>query len=284
MKIIRSRQELNEYLQLEREAGHSVGLVPTMGALHPGHITLIDRSVSENDTTICSLFVNPTQFNNEGDLTNYPRQEEEDFGMLRAASCDAVLVPEAAEVYPKGEDPGIHAIDFGFLETIMEGKHRPGHFRGVGIIISIFFEWVQPNRSYYGEKDYQQLMVIQELNRRKNYGVDVIGCTTVRESDGLAMSSRNLRLTPEQRPHASLIYQCLKDASERSGKDSIETIYASVAEVFSSDEVMDLEYFEVADADSLKPISDWSEASRWVACTAAFAGEVRLIDNMVLNP
>ena len=254
-----------------------------MGALHPGHVALAERSVKENDQTVVSVFVNPTQFNNPEDLTNYPRREEADFAMLRAAGCDAVFTPSADEMYPPGQDPLADAVDFGPLETEMEGRYRPGHFRGVGIVVGKLFALVKPTRSYFGEKDYQQLLVVKKLNEIRQYGVEVIGFPTVREADGVAMSSRNLRLTEVQRAAAPLIYEMLQLAQDQAGHTPLAKVLETVKARFAQSEILELEYFEIANAETLQLIGAWSEADHWVACTAAFAGPVRLIDNLRLN-
>ncbi|MEM9024583.1 MAG: pantoate--beta-alanine ligase [Bacteroidota bacterium] len=276
--------DLRSVLDEATVAGKSIGFVPTMGALHAGHIGLVETAVRENDLTVCSIFVNPTQFNNPGDLAHYPRQEEQDLSLLREAGCDLAFLPTPEAMYPEGDDLSRYELDFGPMATVMEGQHRPGHFRGVGIIVGKFFDLIRPNRAYFGEKDFQQLLVVKALNRMLDQGVDVIGVPTFREPDGLAMSSRNLRLNTAQRAEADLIYRTLQGARKHWADFTVEGLQAWAAEQFAGNPQLTLEYFDIANAEDLQPIRQWSDCSSAIACTSAFAGEVRLIDNMILFP
>jgi pantoate--beta-alanine ligase len=273
--------DLKTYLEKQRSDGRSVGFVPTMGALHAGHISLIERSVRENDLTVCSIFVNPIQFNNPTDLEKYPRMPEKDSEMLGAAGCDVVFLPSVAEMYPEGPPPPVN-IDFGMLDKVMEGKFRPGHFAGVAIVVKRLFDIVGPSRAYFGKKDYQQLAVIRYMVNALTLPVTIIPCETVREPDGLAMSSRNLRLNAAERERATEIYKVLRWVWENISAYPVRDIEKAAASKLNAIEGFETEYFEIADSNTLLPASGSPRDSRWVACTAVYAGQVRLIDNLEL--
>lgn len=263
---------------LEENNVRSQGFVPTMGALHEGHLELVRRARKENEVVSCSIFVNPIQFNNPEDLEKYPRTLEQDLDMLQANGCDLVFVPSVEEMYP---EPVTIKYDFGELETVMEGKYRPGHFNGVAVVVKKLFEIMEPQKAYFGEKDYQQLRIIQELVKRDSIPVGIIPCATVREADGLAMSSRNRRLSKEERAIAPLIYLVLTDASRQAGTTPVKELKEwAVSQLNGSGFVVD--YFEIAESGSLKPITEWQKGTPVRAFTAAFLGNVRLIDNMEL--
>lgn len=258
----------------------SIGFVPTMGALHQGHISLVERARKENDLVVVSIFVNPTQFNKAEDLVNYPKTIGKDLSMLRNAFCDLVFTPTAKEMYTNN----ISAETFSFdgLEHEMEGKFRSGHFDGVGTIVKRLFEIVEPNRAYFGEKDFQQLQIIKNMVQKQKLGVRIIPCDIFRESDGLAMSSRNARLSKAHRSAAPLIYKTLQKAKIDFATSDPESIVAGVKSIFEKESLLDLEYFEIADELTLQPIKKKSANQDYRAFIAVNAGTVRLIDNIGL--
>lgn len=257
----------------------TIGFVPTMGALHEGHITLIKTARQENDIVISSIFVNPVQFNNTDDLARYPRTLEEDSQQLEAAGCDVVFAPSVAEMYP--ESPAIR-LNFGELETVLEGAFRPGHFNGVGIVVSKLFNIVQPNRAYFGQKDLQQVAVIRRLIRDLSFPVELIRCPTVREVDGLAMSSRNRNLTPAEREQAPTLFKALTLACELLTEGhSPAQAKAAVTGIFNSNPNFRLEYVEIVNADTLQLANEVLAPGQTAICLAAHLGKVRLIDNLV---
>lgn len=258
----------------------SIGFVPTMGALHQGHISLVERARKENDLVVVSIFVNPTQFNKAEDLVNYPKTIGKDLSMLRNAFCDLVFTPTAKEMYTNN----ISAETFSFdgLEHEMEGKFRSGHFDGVGTIVKRLFEIVEPNRAYFGEKDFQQLQIIKNMVQKQELGVRIIPCDIFRESDGLAMSSRNARLSKAHRSAAPLIYKTLQKAKIDFATSDPESIVAGVKSIFEKESLLDLEYFEIADELTLQPIKKKSANQDYRAFIAVNAGTVRLIDNIGL--
>jgi pantoate--beta-alanine ligase len=279
MQVFHSIKSLQVFLKSERLAGKSVGLVPTMGALHNGHLSLIEASKKQNELTVCSIFVNPTQFNNAQDLAIYPRTLEADCQMLDSAGCDAVFAPSVEEVYPKL--PNLK-FDFGDLERVMEGKFRPGHFNGVGIVVSKLFNIVQPDHAYFGQKDLQQCAVINRLVKDLSFSLTLNICPTQRETDGLAMSSRNRNLSAEQRNLAPAIYKSLQQASDLlRNKKSGEEAKTLVSEYLSKVGGIDLEYFEISDFETLQPINELLEGQT-ALCIAAFMGKTRLIDNVII--
>lgn len=270
--------DINKYIEHVKAMGKSVGFVPTMGALHEGHISLVERSVEENDITVVSIFVNPIQFNNPEDLEKYPRNLDTDLQMLEIAKTDIVFAPTTQEMYP---EPVTAKYEFGYLSTIMEGKFRPGHFNGVAVVVHKLFDIVKPDKAYFGEKDYQQLMIIKALVRNYNLPVTIVPCPISREFDGLARSSRNARLTPEMRTAAPFIHQQLLKASEWSHTMTAREVEAAVADAFNNHELLDLEYFTIADGDTLNPIKGKIHENAY-GFIAVFAGDVRLIDNIRL--
>lgn len=279
MQIFYSINTLQEYLRTLRQEGKSVGLVPTMGALHNGHLSLIEASKTENDLTICSIFVNPTQFNNSHDLSVYPRTLEADCEMLESAKCDVVFAPNAHDIYPTL--PTLK-FDFGDLERVMEGKFRPGHFNGVGIVVSKLFNIVQPNNAYFGQKDLQQCAIINRLVSDLSYNLKLNICPTQRETDGLAMSSRNRNLTPEQRKNAPEIYKALQKAVEllRDKKSAI-AVKGFITSHLDNIEGIEVEYFEISDFETLQPVYELTKG-KTALCIAAFMGKTRLIDNVIV--
>jgi pantoate--beta-alanine ligase len=278
MKVYFSAAELQADLTLR---GKTIGFVPTMGALHSGHISLIQRAKKENDVVVCSVFVNPTQFNNKKDLERYPRTLEHDTKMLESAECDILFTPSVTEIYP-AEDERVY--DFGELDKVMEGEFRPGHFNGVAMVVRRLFEIVKPTRAYFGEKDFQQLAIVRKLNSILNLGVEIVGCPIIREPDGLAMSSRNVLLDQNYRQSATRISQTLFKAKTLISKMSAQKLEEWVLEEIKKDSRLEPEYFKIVNAETLLPVKDWAEAKSIVGCIAVMAGTTRLIDNVVLIP
>jgi pantoate--beta-alanine ligase len=281
MKLFTTISEMQNYLLSQRAEGKSTGFVPTMGALHQGHLTLVNRSHTENDLTACSIFVNPIQFNNREDLEKYPRTLNSDAKLLEAHGCDVLFAPEAAEMYPENETPFLD-IEFGMLDKVMEGKFRPGHFRGVAIVVKRLFDIVQPTRAYFGKKDFQQLAIINHMVKSLSIPVEIIPCETVREPDGLAMSSRNMRLTITERNLAPKIYEILLNVKNSVGKIPVPELREWAIKKIEEDPALKVEYFEIGDKDSLMPIVHWNHKQQAMAFTAVLLGNVRLIDNVEL--
>lgn len=279
MLIIREAGELTEFVSRAKNNGQSVGFVPTMGALHAGHLSLVERCVSENDVAIVSVFVNPTQFNNPQDLATYPRTEEADAKLLAQAGVTAVFMPSVEAVYPDGTGRD-HEFDLGQAAEVMEGKHRPGHFQGVAQVVSRLFLLVRPDRAYFGEKDFQQIAVIRNMVRSENIPVQIIACPIKRADDGLALSSRNALLTPEQRTVAPLIHQTLLESRTYALNHSLSQTRDFVVNRLNSNHAFRVEYYEIIDAETMVPIDDWSEARWTVGCITVYCGAVRLIDNI----
>jgi len=279
MQIINNIVEVKDHLSAVQEKGLSIGFVPTMGALHEGHLALIREARKENDFVVCSIFVNPIQFNSKSDLENYPRNIETDVDMLNDAKCDVLFFPPEHEILPKTKN---ESFDFGGLDNVMEGKFRPGHFNGVATIVKILFEIIGPQRAYFGMKDYQQVVIIHKMTKDSNLPVEIIPCPTVREEDGLAMSSRNQRLSKSDRKQAATIFKVLKMIKIHSGFSTINEIKEYVESQFRKSKNTKLEYFEIVDMYSLKPLKAWTESNNVIACTAVYIGDVRLIDNIIL--
>lgn len=278
MKIIRTLYDMTQYRMQQRDRGASVGFVPTMGALHEGHLSLVEKAVKENMVTVVSVFVNPVQFNNADDFAKYPRSEEKDFKLLAAAGVDAVFAPDALEMYPENSQPKNYIL--GSVAEVMEGKYRPGHFQGVARVLDILFRLVDPHRAYFGEKDFQQIAVVRNLVKEEGLKVEIVACPIKRASDGLAMSSRNERLTEEQRKVAPEIYEALKYSVEYSNEHSVRATHDTVVERIDAVPGMKVEYFEIVDARTLQPVEEWEESNWIVGCITVFLGDVRLIDNI----
>ncbi len=277
MRIFERRIDLTAWVKQAKIAGNSIGFVPTMGALHPGHLALAGQAKRENDLVVCSIFVNPIQFNNPEDLKKYPRTLETDLEHLRSIRCDAVFCPDEKEMYP---GPETKVYDFGHLDKVMEGRYRQGHFNGVAIVVKKLFDIVEPHRAYFGQKDYQQLQIIKAMVKKEAMDVEIIPCATVREPDGLAMSSRNARLTPTQRQGAGKIYKVLQGAREMYPGQAVSTIEKWATQEINASPELETEYFQIVDAETLLPVGDDDLGNELVACVAVYAGEVRLIDNM----
>ena len=277
MKIIHTIKELQAEISAQKNAGKRVGLVPTMGALHAGHASLVERSVAENDVTVVSIFVNPTQFNDKNDLVKYPRTLEADCQLLQSVGASIAFAPSVEEVYP---EPDTRSFSYAPLDTVMEGAFRPGHFNGVCQIVSKLFDMVQPHRAYFGEKDFQQLAIIREMVRQMQYPLEIIGCPIVREADGLAMSSRNTRLSADERTTALNISRTLFESQEFAKSHTLAETKAFVEESIAATDGHRLEYYEVVDDRTLQTVREWDEAEGIVGCITVFCGEVRLIDNI----
>ena len=259
-----------------------VGFAPTMGALHQGHLELIRMAKNEGCLTVASIFVNPTQFNDPKDLDKYPRMAEQDAALLLSVGCDVLFIPSVAEVYPPGIDLTID-LDFGPLDKVMEGEFRPGHFKGMATVVNRLLDIVKPQKLYMGQKDYQQLSIVRNMIRQLRLPVELVMCPTVRETDGLAMSSRNLRLTPDMRARAPRIHQTLLWAKEalENGKSASDIQVGAMAQLTEAG--FHPEYFDIVNGITLLPVNSIYDSPSIVACTAAFAGEVRLIDNLILK-
>lgn len=281
MKVISTKKELQKEMEQIRKEGKTVGFVPTMGALHEGHLSLINRSVAENDVTAVSIFVNPTQFNNRSDLEKYPRDLQHDLSLLEKNGCDIVFSPSVDEMYDKNEFESVFEFDFGGLDQVMEGKFRPEHFNGVVQVVSKLFNLVQPTKAYFGEKDFQQLAIIRRMVNLMNFDIEIVGCPIVREKDGLAMSSRNLRLNAEERQKAVEISKTLFESKKLISNFSPEQVQNWVIARLNSFSGLEVEYFEIVHQTTLQPIHSWSEPA--IGCIAVFCGEVRLIDNIKYN-
>lgn len=280
MQIFKEIGPLKAFLVEKRTSGQTVGFVATMGALHEGHLELIRNSQNDNSITICSIFVNPSQFNNPEDLRKYPRTQEADIALLQKVGCDALFCPEVETMY---DNQSFVRFDFGHLDKVMEGEFRPGHFSGVALVVSKLFHIVEPDIAYFGQKDWQQFAIIRQLTKELKFNITLKSVATLRESSGLAMSSRNARLTPTQREKATIISRVLKDAIEQlKGGKPVPHVKNDVKARLGNDPEIRLEYFEVADSENLKPLNDVNESARPILCIAAFIGEVRLIDNMFL--
>ncbi len=280
MIVYRTKYDLSTHLDAVRAAGKTIGLVPTMGALHEGHISLVKQAAADNDITVVSIFVNPTQFNDPADLESYPRNLEKDLEMLQSQETDLVFVPSVEEMYPEDES---RTFDLGGLDMVMEGLYRKGHFNGVVLIVSKLLEIVNPHRAYFGQKDFQQLVVVRRLVELMHLDVEIVSCPIVRETDGLAMSSRNERLSGEERNIAPFIYITLQLARQKQGSLSPDQIKDWVRKQFEDQPFMQLEYFEIVEDKRLKSITEWDEKVNKVGCIAVYLGEVRLIDNIFFD-
>jgi pantoate--beta-alanine ligase len=280
MLVIKEITELQELIERKKKAGKTIGFVPTMGALHPGHISLVENAGQQSDYVVVSIFVNPTQFNDKKDLINYPRTLEQDLDLLDNTSCQLVFAPEVKTMYP---EPDTRRFDFGELEQVMEGQFRPGHFNGVAQVVSKLLVMVKPDKAFFGLKDFQQLVIIKALVKQLNLPVEIVACPTMREHDGLAMSSRNQRLTSEQRSNATHIYQTLTAARNKAKEMSVKDLRKWVIETIDQNSFLETEYFEITDDENLNPIDSWDSPLNKVGCVAVHCGEVRLIDNIVFE-
>ncbi len=271
--------DLQKELASQKKQGKTIGFVPTMGALHAGHLSLIQQARQESDIVVCSIFVNPIQFNNTEDLQKYPRTLENDLALLQAAGCDYVFIPNENEMYP---EKITKVFDFGQLDKVMEGKFREGHFNGVAIVVEKLFDIVKPDKAYFGEKDFQQLAIIQKMVEDNHINIQIVPCPIMREKDGLAMSSRNTRLSEQARKIAPKIYRILSEAlqQKQSSTANVSIVQNSAIEKINAIPEFKLEYFEIVNARTLQPLSDWNIEDGTVGCIAVWLDGVRLIDNI----
>ena len=277
MIIVHTINELKASLTEVRKAKKTIGFVPTMGALHDGHISLAKQCKRENDVCVVSIFVNPTQFNDKTDLQAYPRTLEKDCRILEPAGCDYVFAPSDNEMYP---EPDTRIFSLGAVAEVMEGESRPGHFNGVAQIVSKLFDAVEPDNAYFGEKDFQQIAVIRAMVKQLNMPVRLVACPIIREADGLAMSSRNVRLTPEQRHFAPTIARTLKESRTFAPSKSVHELENWVVKTLNQTPFMRVEYYKIVDSETLQPIKEWKDAPTAIGCIAVYCGTVRLIDNI----
>jgi pantoate--beta-alanine ligase len=277
MMIYKHIKDLQLALKPFRNENKKIGFVPTMGALHKGHLSLVQNSLENGDITVVSIYVNPTQFNDKNDLKNYPRDVETDRSLLESTGCRILFAPTDNEMYPQ---PDNRIFELGQLASVMEGKHRPGHFNGVAQIVTKLFDAVLPDIAYFCQKDFQQLAVIRRLVKDYNYPVTIQACPIVREVDGLAMSSRNMLLNNEQRLAAPVIYKTLCEARDMVGKNELTYIRQFVEKRINKNNYLKLEYFEIVNASTLQPVDEINESIPLTACIAVFAGRIRLIDNI----
>lgn len=277
MNIVHTIKDLQAALEALRAQGKTVGLVPTMGALHAGHASLVERCVAENDVTVVSVFVNPTQFNDKNDLAKYPRTLDADCRLLEACGATFAFAPSVEEMYP---EPDTRHFSYAPLDTVMEGAFRPGHFNGVCQVVSKLFDIVKPDRAYFGEKDFQQLAIIREMVRQMHFPLEIVGCPIVREEDGLALSSRNMRLSAEERQQALRISKTLFESRDYAATHTVAEAQRFVEDSIAAVSGLRLEYFELVDGDTLQKIANWEDTDYAVGCITVFCGEVRLIDNI----
>ena len=279
MKLFEKIVDLQNELFEVRKEGKKIGLVPTMGALHQGHASLVKRSVKENDVTVVSVFLNPTQFNDKADLERYPRNLDADCKLLEECPADYVFAPSVKEMYPT---PDNRQFNFPPVTTVMEGAKRPGHFNGVCQVVSRLFYIVRPDRAYFGEKDWQQIAVVKRLVKYINMNVEIVECPIVREADGLAMSSRNSLLTPEERAIAPNIYKVLKESVEYSKNHTVEETHNKVVNDINAIDGLEVEYFEIVDGNTLLDVKDWNDSPYIVGCITVYCGHtpIRLIDHI----
>ena len=282
MEVIKNRQALEAYVERNREMGKKIGFAPTMGALHEGHLSLYEKAREENDIVIASIFVNPTQFNNIEDLNKYPRNIEKDIKILTESNkVDGVYIPEVADIYPEGTES--KSYDFDGIDKEMEGEFRPGHFNGVATVVEELFRQVKPHNAYFGEKDYQQLAIIKKMTEKTKLPVKIHAVPTMRETSGLAMSSRNQRLNTEQKEAAKVIYETLNKVNDWFRIVTIPEINSRVKEIFENQHGMVLEYFKIADEETLQETDFFYKDRSYRAFIVVFVGNVRLIDNMHLD-
>ena len=279
MKVFKKIVDLQNALFEERKQGKEIGLVPTMGALHEGHASLVRRSVGENGVTVVSVFVNPTQFNDKNDLKNYPRDLEADCALLESCKADYVFTPEVEEMYPT---PDTRHFEFPPVSTVMEGAHRPGHFNGVCQVVSRLFYIVRPDRAYFGEKDWQQIAVVKAMVRQLALGVKIVECPIVRDDDGLARSSRNSLLAPDERAIAPAIYEALKSSVTYAKKHTLKETHDKVVADINKVEGLDVEYFSIVDGNTLQDVAEWEDSPYVVGCITVYCGKtpIRLIDHI----
>ena len=278
MEIINSKDILSQRIEKLTQQGKTIGLVPTMGALHKGHMSLVEKADETCDIVVVSIFVNPTQFNNQDDLKRYPRNLNKDAELLEKTSCSLIFAPTVDEIYP---EPDTRVFDFGLLDKVMEGRFRQGHFNGVAQVVSRLFDIVKPNKAFFGEKDFQQLAIIREMVRQLNYKIEIVPCSIVREEDKLAMSSRNMLLSEIHRKKVPIISHTLFESCNFAESNDVNRTLAFVIDRINSVSELEVEYFNIVNGNTLQPVEDWDESEYIVGCIAVFAGEIRLIDNVI---
>ncbi len=277
MQVVKYINDLRTLLDNKRKDGLSIGFVPTMGALHEGHLSLVEMAGQQTGFVVVSIFVNPNQFNDKGDLERYPRDLQKDMDLLTASACQLIFAPDPDEIYP---EPDTRQFNFGILEQVMEGKFRPGHFNGVAQVVSRLFEIVKPDKAFFGQKDFQQLAIINDMVRKLELPVELVSCPIIRESDGLAMSSRNLLLSLEQRRNAAWISATLSEAANKAGQLTVEELCHWVINRINKNEYLNTEYFEIVNGITLQPVNSWDDPCVKVGCIAVHCGKIRLIDNI----
>lgn len=280
MELYSTIPALQSALNIKRAKGLKIGFVPTMGALHEGHLSLVDQANRSCDCVVVSIFVNPTQFNDPNDLLNYPRTIEADQQMLAERGCDYLFFPSVEEIYP---DVDTRKFDFGDLETVMEGAFRPGHFNGVAQVVSRLFDIVNPDSAFFGRKDFQQLAIIKALVKQLNVPIEIVACDIIREPDGLAMSSRNKLLTEQYRALATQIFKTLTEAHKMASIESVSKVKEFVISQLNRDALLKVEYFDIVNSVTLLPVKSWNDPGIKIGCIAVYAGKVRLIDNLIFN-
>lgn len=277
MEIISTVSELVDFVDEVKQKGLTIGFVPTMGALHQGHLSLVNEAGKQTDVVIVSIFVNPTQFNNANDLKNYPRTLEKDAGLLEQTACQLVFAPTVDEVYPEKDE---RVFNFGLLEQVMEGKFRPGHFNGVAQVVSRLFNLVKPDKAFFGAKDFQQLAIVRKMSAEIMPDLQIVACPIIRENDGLAMSSRNTLLSPDLRKKSPVIARTLLESIKFVAQMPVDEVVSVVKETINQVDGLEVEYFEIVDNTTLQPVKCWDSAEGITGCIAVYAGEVRLIDNV----
>lgn len=278
MQVLYIRNELISLIDNLKKEGKKIGFVPTMGALHEGHLSLVKECKKNSDVTVVSIFVNPTQFNDSEDLKRYPRTLDKDVELLKTVDCDIVFAPSVEEVYP---EPDTRKFDFGYLESVMEGAKRPGHFNGVGQVVSRLFDIVRPDKAFFGMKDFQQVAIIKNMVKQLKYNIEIIPCPIIREENGLARSSRNALLDEDHKKNATHIYATLKKARTLVSEMGVKELKQWIADEINNNPFLDTEYVEIVDNTTLKVVENWTEPGTKVACVAVYAGKIRLIDNIV---
>lgn len=278
MQVLKSKNELVSLIDNYKKEGKTIGFVPTMGALHNGHLSLVKECKKNSDVTVVSIFVNPTQFNDLEDLKRYPRTLDKDTELLKTVECDLVFAPSVEEIYP---EPDTRKFDFGYIESVMEGAKRPGHFNGVGQVVSRLFDIVRPDKAFFGMKDFQQVAIIKNMVKQLNYHIQIVPCPIIREESGLALSSRNTLLDADHKKNAPHIYATLKKARNLASEMSVSDLKKWITDEIDSNPCLKAEYVEIVDDTTLKVTEDWTEDGTKVACVAVYAGKIRLIDNIV---
>lgn len=278
MQVFNTKNELVNLIDSFKKEGKKIGFVPTMGALHEGHLSLVKEAKKNSDITVVSIFVNPTQFNDPEDLKRYPRTLDKDVKLLETVGCDLVFAPSVEEIYP---EPDTRKFDFGYLESVMEGAKRPGHFNGVGQVVSRLFDIVRPEKAFFGMKDFQQVAIIKYMVKQLNYPIEIVSCPIIREESGLARSSRNTLLDEVHKANAPHIYETLKKARTLTHEKSVQELKQWIADEINNNPYLETEYVEIVDDTTLKVIESWNEPGIKVACVAVYAGKIRLIDNIV---